>query len=473
MAYRANRQLREEIWDHRYNSSPSSMPAEDEKIVSFARQPAKNSSPSALSLVQQAAELFEGMENQARETEARAQSLCKSAAQRLLLAEKQRDAAERARHDVVNEFNGKLEDVTEALHRAQKRVVAAEDHAGRNQSGRILAREQYLAPRRREKPEVQRPVAHLAAEEIHEDAQTAEEDREPQVEVLEDPREHRAVLFEVEQTANVSALHFAVDEQEPGGPPPIEVDDVAILGALLGEPGARRRSDRGEGLSFVTQLDIELASVRLLVFSSRTGVSHDEARHRTSRSQIHLQEQRPVSSAPAVGLTSRHTAVRSLLRPLIRVARHTARDGTVKCEVHPAIRPVDLELINPGDWLSTVGRPDDIQADEAGVDRRLDVTTDCTIAAVWARALEAPSGRIVSLIDLTEQANLFWDLPKTPSRGVDGVNVSFERVGSRRPRIFTANPDEPSARELEPTLVDGHDVVEVPPWRTWSLVWAR
>ena len=105
------------------------MPAEDEKIVSFARQPAKNSSPSALSLVQQAAELFEGMENQARETEARAQSLCKSAAQRLLLAEKQRDAAERARHDVVNEFNGKLEDVTQALDRAQQRVVAAEDHA--------------------------------------------------------------------------------------------------------------------------------------------------------------------------------------------------------------------------------------------------------------------------------------------------------------------------------------------------------
>ena len=129
MAYRANQQLREDIWDYRYASSPGSMPAEDEKIVSFARQPAKHSSPTALNLVQQAAELFEGMENQARETEARAQSLCKSAAQRLRLAEKQRDAAERARHDVVHELSAKLEDVTEALARAQKRVVAAEDHA--------------------------------------------------------------------------------------------------------------------------------------------------------------------------------------------------------------------------------------------------------------------------------------------------------------------------------------------------------
>ena len=129
MAYRANQQLREDIWNYRYSSQPGSMPAEDEKIVRFARQSAKDSSPTALSLVQQAAELFEGMENQARETEVRAQSLCKSAAQKLLLAERQRDAAERARHDVVNEFNGKLEDVTQALHRAQQRIVAAEDHA--------------------------------------------------------------------------------------------------------------------------------------------------------------------------------------------------------------------------------------------------------------------------------------------------------------------------------------------------------
>ena len=55
MAYRANQQLREDIWDYRY-ASPGSMPAEDEKIVSFARQPSKHASPTALNLVQQAAE---------------------------------------------------------------------------------------------------------------------------------------------------------------------------------------------------------------------------------------------------------------------------------------------------------------------------------------------------------------------------------------------------------------------------------
>jgi hypothetical protein len=126
MAHPANQQLREDIWNYRN----SSLPGEDKKIVSFTREPAKDdNAQTALSLVQQAAELFEGMENKARETEARAQSLCKTAAQRLRLAEEQRDAAERARQDVVNEINGKLEDMTQVLQRAQQRVVAAEDHA--------------------------------------------------------------------------------------------------------------------------------------------------------------------------------------------------------------------------------------------------------------------------------------------------------------------------------------------------------
>jgi hypothetical protein len=201
---------------------------------------------------------------------------------------------------------------------------------------------------------MQCPIAHLRAEEIHEDAQTAEEDREPQVEVLEDRREDRPVLFEVEHPVDVPALQLAVDEQQPGVPPPVEVDDLSILDPLLDEPGARRRSDRGEGLSFRTQLDVELAGVGLLVFASRTGVLHDEARHRTNRSEIHLHEQRPVFGAPSVALPSRDAAVHRLLRPLIRTARQTSSGGTVERKVHAAIRPVDLELVNPGPRLPAV-----------------------------------------------------------------------------------------------------------------------
>jgi hypothetical protein len=44
----------------------------------------------------------------------------------------------------------------------------------------------------------------------------------------------------------------------------------------------------------------------------------------------------------------------------------------VEREVQLAIRPVDLELVNPGHRLPVVGRTVDIQAHEAGFDRRLD-----------------------------------------------------------------------------------------------------
>ena len=136
MAYRANQQLREDIWDYRYPAAPevsSALRDEDDKIVSFARQPAKAfvkpPATTALSLMQQAAEMFEGIENQARETEARAQSLCRNATERLKLAEKQREASERARRELINEFSGRLEQMSKAMQRAEKRIVAAEDHA--------------------------------------------------------------------------------------------------------------------------------------------------------------------------------------------------------------------------------------------------------------------------------------------------------------------------------------------------------
>src|SRR6185503_13169285 len=114
----------------------------------------------------------------------------------------------------------------------------------------------------------------------------AEEDCEPQVEVLEDPREDGAVLFKVEDTPDVSVLQLAIDEHEVSLPAPVEVGDLAILGPLLNESGTSRRSNRGEGLSVVTQLDVELASVGVFALAPGTGVLDDESGHRASRSEI-------------------------------------------------------------------------------------------------------------------------------------------------------------------------------------------
>src|SRR5258706_12530994 len=63
------------------------------------------------------------MEDRARETEARAQSLCKSALERLELAEKRIETVERDRREAIN----KLRDASKALEEVQLSIVAAED----------------------------------------------------------------------------------------------------------------------------------------------------------------------------------------------------------------------------------------------------------------------------------------------------------------------------------------------------------
>jgi hypothetical protein len=93
----------------------------NENVLSFARSSAPDCGTTALNLVYQAAEVFSGMEDHARETEARAQSLCKSAVERLKLAEKRIEAAERARHEIIHEADCKLQDASRALKQAQSR----------------------------------------------------------------------------------------------------------------------------------------------------------------------------------------------------------------------------------------------------------------------------------------------------------------------------------------------------------------
>ena len=125
MTFRANQQLREDMWDYRYKSSP----VESENVLSFPPSSPKEYGTTALNLVHQAAEIFSGMENHARETEARAQSMCKSLAEKLQLAEVQRDSSERARREIVNELNYKIQDVTRALQLAEARITEAEERA--------------------------------------------------------------------------------------------------------------------------------------------------------------------------------------------------------------------------------------------------------------------------------------------------------------------------------------------------------
>ena len=124
MAYRS-KHLREDSRD--YRDEPSI--GETENVLRFPQPGEENYGSEALNLVNQAADLFENMEDHANQIESYAQSLCKSLADKLLLAERQREAADRARLETIHELNRRLQAATRALGQANARIVSAEDYA--------------------------------------------------------------------------------------------------------------------------------------------------------------------------------------------------------------------------------------------------------------------------------------------------------------------------------------------------------
>jgi vacuolar-type H+-ATPase subunit I/STV1 len=100
----------------------------NENIFAFPRNsPAPEGAATALDLVYQAAEVFREMEERARETEVRAQSLCKAAAEKVRAAVMRAEAAERGHRELYVSADHKLQDASRALEQAQSRITAQED----------------------------------------------------------------------------------------------------------------------------------------------------------------------------------------------------------------------------------------------------------------------------------------------------------------------------------------------------------
>jgi hypothetical protein len=100
-----------------------------ENVFSFVRPSEPDLGANALNLVYQAAEVFSDLEARARETEARAHSMCEAATERLLSAEARSEAADRARRQIIAEAECKLQDASRALRQAELRITTAEDQA--------------------------------------------------------------------------------------------------------------------------------------------------------------------------------------------------------------------------------------------------------------------------------------------------------------------------------------------------------
>lgn len=99
----------------------------DENVLGFSPASTPDTAAAALDLVEQAADVFRGMEEHAREAEARAQSICTNALERLRLAEMRAEAAERAQRDFVITAEQKLKEACRALEQAQSRIEVHKD----------------------------------------------------------------------------------------------------------------------------------------------------------------------------------------------------------------------------------------------------------------------------------------------------------------------------------------------------------
>src|ERR1700760_3918975 len=88
---------------------------------------APDEAAAALGLVYQAADIFRGLQDRARETEARAQSLCREAAEKVRRAEMRAEAAGQEYHALMAAVDQKLKDASKALEQAQANVTDQTD----------------------------------------------------------------------------------------------------------------------------------------------------------------------------------------------------------------------------------------------------------------------------------------------------------------------------------------------------------
>ena len=98
------------------------------------------------------------------------------------------------------------------------------------------------------------------------------------------------------------------------------------------------------------------------------------------------------------------------------------------------------------------------------------VATDCVAGALWARVIGGARGLLVSLVDLSRQNDVLWKAPKCPPRPLADVRLRVERTASTSIR-FASPESSPSLQRLEPRREGRHDVVTLPPFSTWGLVW--
>lgn len=137
-----------------------------------------------------------------------------------------------------------------------------------------------------------------------------------------------------------------------------------------------------------------------------------------------------------------------------------------------AVRHGDL-LFDPAAVDVTAGRVGGIH-EEIVVEAPVPVSVESRPGALWLRAVQTSRGLLVHLIDLSPQDDDLWNAPKRPGRPLAGVRLRLQRQLAGPATVSFADPDDaPVLRALASVENGRFDVYEVPPFRTWALLWIR
>ena len=108
--------------------------------------------------------------------------------------------------------------------------------------------------------------------------------------------------------------------------------------------------------------------------------------------------------------------------------------------------------------------------EEVRIEATAPVVHESRAGSLWASVRRVGKGLLISLIDLSAQSDDLWDAPKKPAPQLDGVRIELERSGAG-PRFLFATPEAPRLKPLDADFDGRYDVVELPPFVHWALVW--
>ena len=137
-----------------------------------------------------------------------------------------------------------------------------------------------------------------------------------------------------------------------------------------------------------------------------------------------------------------------------------------------AVRHGDL-LFDPAAVDVTAGRVGGIH-EEVVVEAPVAVGVESAPGALWLRAVQTSRGLLLHLIDLSQQTDDLWNAPKRRGRPLEGVRLRLQRALREPATVSFADPDDaPTLHTLAPSEDGGFDVYELPPFRTWGMLWIR